>query len=78
MYIPSPFITLYVFSVYKNYIDLSKVGAWGNSLQTNKEYKTNKNCRINYHKKDLANDIFAEDLWQSVLKNLWHRVNDKP
>ena len=34
MYFPSPFITLYVYFVYKNYIDLAEVGAWGNSLQT--------------------------------------------
>ena len=49
MYFPPPFITLYVYFVYKNYIDLSEVGAWGNSLQTRKEHNTHTHTHTHTH-----------------------------
>ena len=40
MYVPSPFITLYVYVLKKNYLDMTEVGAWDNSLQNSKAKTT--------------------------------------
>ena len=46
MYILSPLFTFYVYFIYKNVIDLSKVGAWGISLHIKK--KSIKHIKVEY------------------------------